>query len=95
MSETNGNHTAHHSEHPIEPDAHSFIVQVWFEEQKQDSHKLLWRGRITHVGSGKQQYITHLNSITHFIAAYLPPQSLGTSIWRHMHHFWSLFKKKP
>lgn len=69
-----------------EPDAHSFVVQVWFEERDDKSDKLLWRGRITHVGSGKRRHVVRLKSITDFIAAYLPQQRRWAAFWRWLHH---------
>ena len=54
-----------------DPDTHSFVVKLWLEETVEESGQAVWRGRITHVTSGKQYYITELDSIAEVIAPYL------------------------
>lgn len=73
----------------IEPDTHSFVVKIWFEKAGTDSHSLLWRGYITHVASGKRQYLTQLHSITDFVENYLPSVSRRTSFIRQLRRFFS------
>jgi len=67
----------------IEPDAHSFVVHIWFEKANPGSNAVLWRGRITHVASGKGRYLTRLSAISDFIATYLYKMGIQPSLrWR-------------
>ena len=54
-----------------DPETHSFVVKLWLEETVEESGEAVWRGRITHVASGKQYYVTELDSIAVIIAPYL------------------------
>jgi hypothetical protein len=35
---------------------HSFVIKIWLEETHTEADKMLWRGSITHVSSGKRRY---------------------------------------
>jgi hypothetical protein len=70
-------------------DTHSFIVRVWFiDEDGEDVpplRKLILRGSIDHVGSGKRMYFYRLRPITDFILDQVGnevkrPISIGASI---------------
>jgi hypothetical protein len=50
---------------------HSFIVRMWLEEVDENTHRGNWRGRITHIPTGKQQYFIDMKSISAFIQSYL------------------------
>ena len=54
-----------------EDHTHSFIIKIWLEESVEETGRAIWRGRITHVPSGKRQYIQHLDEIGAFIAPYV------------------------
>lgn len=54
-----------------DPDTQSFVIKLWLEETVEESGQAIWRGRITHVASGKNYYITELDSIALVIAPYL------------------------
>jgi hypothetical protein len=58
----------------IETSTHSFIIRIWREENDRPS----WRGYITHVPSGEQQYLPDLGDIITFIIPYL--QDMGISV---------------
>lgn len=67
----------------IEPDAHSFVINIWFEKTNASRGDVLWRGRITHVASGKNCNLTHLGAITHFIAPFLHKMGVRPTLaWR-------------
>jgi hypothetical protein len=59
----------------IESNTHSFIVKVWLEEVHEESGKVIWRGHITHVPSGKRRYFEDLAIVNNFILHYL--QEMG------------------
>jgi hypothetical protein len=48
----------------------TFIVKIWSEELAGEGKKASWRGSITHVGSGKKQYIKKLEEISEKIISY-------------------------
>lgn len=50
---------------------HSFVLKIWIEEPTEKSGEVVWRGRITHVASGRRQFITRLNDISEFVWPYL------------------------
>lgn len=78
----------------IEQDAHSFVINIWFEQINPDDPAYLWRGRITHVASGKRRYLTQLNSISEFIHAYLPQQQSGFTWWIRLRQLWHKMKEE-
>jgi hypothetical protein len=59
----------------FESSTNSFVVKIWIESHGDARQKPLWRGHITHVPSNSRQYVSDLDSITGFIAAYL--QEMG------------------
>jgi hypothetical protein len=67
-------------QHP-DPETHSFVIKLWLEETVAESRRGIWRGRITHVGSGKRYYITALSSIARIIAPYLEAMQVDLGIW--------------
>lgn len=52
-------------------DTHSFILKFWQEETGQEEYPTFWRGRITHVTSGKQRYFQALKEAMLFILSFL------------------------
>jgi hypothetical protein len=62
-----------------ETQTHSFIVRIWIEEDGEQAEEVLWRGHVTHVPSGRRQYIQALKEICTFIAAYLEAMGIGGS----------------
>ena len=55
---------------------HSFVVKIWLEEATEAPEQTLWRGYITHVGTGERRYIQRLEDITAFISHFLNPPGL-------------------
>lgn len=53
----------------FEKTTNSFIIKIWLEEA--DQQHVTWRGRITHVTSGKQRYLQNLDEIPLFLVPYL------------------------
>ena len=49
----------------------SFIVRVWLEETAEEAGQATWRGCVTCVPNGTQQYIQDLDEIPRLIAPYL------------------------
>ena len=54
-----------------EEQTHSFVIKFWLEELGEENGRGIWRGHITHVGSGNRQYLKALGEIADFIAFYL------------------------
>jgi hypothetical protein len=50
---------------------HSFIIRMWLEEIDEKTRRGNWRGRITHIPSGQQEYFIDIKSISTFIKSYL------------------------
>ena len=59
-----------------ETQTHSFIIRIWLEE----AEERLWRGHVTHVPSGKRQYVETLEGISHFLDAYLQQMGAASSV---------------
>ena len=55
----------------LEPDAQSFIVKVWIEDNAEAGGHGVWRGHITHIPSHERRYLKSLGEIDDFIAPYL------------------------
>lgn len=55
----------------IQPNTHSFVVKVWLNGQTPQSGRATWRGRITHVPSGRCRYFTETADVGDFITGYL------------------------
>jgi len=59
-----------------------FVVKIWLEEFHGDNDRR-WRGHITHVTSGKTQYIAGLLDIVSFIIPYLMKMQARVNwLWR-------------
>jgi hypothetical protein len=68
---------------PLESTSQSFIVKVWVEDSAEAGGHGVWHGHITHVPSGKRQYIDDLGKIEDFIAPHLEEMGVKLSIrWR-------------
>jgi hypothetical protein len=65
----------------LEVAMHSFIIRIWLEEMAYGAGSSKWRGSITHVPSGSQQYIQDLDSISAFIAGYLQQMGVKFSLF--------------
>ena len=55
----------------LEPDAQSFIVKVWVEDNSEAGSQVKFRGHITHVSSHERRYLKNPGEIEDFIAPYL------------------------
>jgi hypothetical protein len=55
----------------IQPHTHSFVVKVWLVEPDRAIGRHGWRGRITHVPSGRSRHFRNLRAIARFITPYL------------------------
>ena len=64
-----------------DPETHSFVIKLWLEETMAESGQATWRGRITHVSSGKQYYIKELSGIAITIAPYLEEMEVDLGTW--------------
>ena len=58
---------------------HSFVIRIWSEEDLGEDENDIWRGHITHVISGKRNYLQSLDDISHFIQPYLLEKSFKDS----------------
>lgn len=56
---------------PQKASSHSFIVKIWADEIISASNQILWRGHVTHVGSGTRSYLQTLDKVAEFIEPYL------------------------
>jgi hypothetical protein len=67
----------------LEPDAHSFIVKVWVEDNTAAGSQGVFRGHITHVSSHKRRYLKDLGEIEDFIAPHLEEMGVKLGMrWR-------------
>jgi hypothetical protein len=67
----------------IQPNTHSFVVRVWLVDGAPEMGRTAWRGRITHVPSGRYQHFISLKDISAFVTPYL--HQLGvkpTRLWQ-------------
>jgi hypothetical protein len=55
----------------IQPHTHSFIVKVWLTSPEGETSRDTWRGRVTHVPSGRDRHFLDLKELTAFITPYL------------------------
>jgi hypothetical protein len=55
----------------IETNSHTFVLKVWVEEIVEETKSAHWRGRITHVLNGEHIYFEDLETLQHFLEAYL------------------------
>ena len=56
----------------------SFILKIWVESSDFPTETVLWRGHVTHVGSGKRQYFADLSTALNFVLPYL--KAMGIKI---------------
>ncbi|HMQ32796.1 MAG TPA: hypothetical protein PKD53_18850 [Chloroflexaceae bacterium] len=65
---------------PGEPTSHAFVLRVWREE---GPRRPLWRGQITHVGSGARRSLTRLGQLEAFLCDYLEQLRVALPLaWR-------------
>ncbi len=64
-----------------ESKTHSFVIRVWVEEFDELSHRVVWRGHITHVQDRERRSIKTLHEITAFMTPYLSQMGVRAS-WR-------------
>jgi hypothetical protein len=70
-------------EDSLESTSQSFIVKVWVEDSAKETDLGVWRGHITHVPSGKRQYLKNLDEIPDFIAPHLEEMGVRLGMrWR-------------
>jgi hypothetical protein len=70
----------------IQPHTHSFIVKVWLAVPEGETGRHMWRGRVTHVASGRDCHFLELAELKGFITPYL--HQLGvrpTLLWKLTH----------
>jgi hypothetical protein len=68
---------------PLESTSLSFIVKVWVEDSAEAGSQGVCHGHITHVPSGKRQYIDDLGKIEDFIAPHLEEMGVKLGLrWR-------------
>jgi hypothetical protein len=77
-----------------ETNIHSFIIKIWFEELSEEIDQFDWRGHITHVPSGRRQYLKELNGILSFITPYLERAGVKLSSPRRVGQSISWWKRK-
>lgn len=65
----------------IQPGTHSFVVKVWLSDDAQSGRQVAWRGRITHVPSGRCYYFTRTADVTEFLAVYLRQLGVKPTLW--------------
>ncbi len=51
--------------------SHSFVVKFWIEEHDPTTHRLFWRGHVTHVLSGERRHFQSIEKMNHIILPYL------------------------
>jgi hypothetical protein len=62
---------------------HSFIVRVWSERIAAGSNRIIWRGHITHVPSGKRRHLQDMDDVAFFMAPYLHEMGVRLpTLWR-------------
>jgi hypothetical protein len=67
----------------LEPDAQSFIVKVWVEDDIETGGQGVLRGHITHVSSHERRYLKNLDEIEDFIAPHLAEMGIKLGMrWR-------------
>jgi hypothetical protein len=67
----------------LEPDAQSFIVKVWVEDNAETGSQGVFRGHITHVSSHERRYLKNLGEIEDFIVPHLEAMGIKLGIrWR-------------
>ena len=66
----------------LEPDAQSFIVKVWVEDNAEAGGHGVLRGHITHVMSNKRHYLKNLGEIEDFISPYLEEMGVKLGVRR-------------
>jgi hypothetical protein len=59
----------------------SFILKIWLEEASPGAEGHRWRGRITHVPSGAERYLTGLDEMVAFIVPYLEERGVRPKWW--------------
>jgi hypothetical protein len=67
----------------IQPGTHSFVVKVWLSGHGQESGRVAWHGRITHVPSGHRSHFVKMKDMATFMTPYL--HQLGvrpTLLWK-------------
>ena len=77
----------------FESNIHSFIIRVWLEETNEKTGRTALRGHLTHVPSGKRQYIKDLSEIPSLIAFYLGIDGLKANWWNRMKQWLRIQKR--
>lgn len=65
----------------LEPDTHSFVVKIWLEAAPTARQRLIWRGHVTHVGSGQRRSVKSLCEILTFLSIYLQKMGVRPGIF--------------
>lgn len=55
----------------LESYTHSFVIKIWLEETAEEAGKVVWRGHIDHVPSGRRGTFGDLDGVSLFILPYL------------------------
>lgn len=69
-------------EQELDGNTQSFIVRIWHEAAG-EGKALVWRGSVTHVGSGKRAYFRNLNSLKQFVVDWTGMEQPG-SFWQRL-----------
>lgn len=62
---------------PAETNIQSFIIKIWLGEAKTVTGRPTWRGYITHVPSGRRNYLKKLADVIEFMTPYVYPRPLS------------------
>jgi hypothetical protein len=71
---------------------HSFIIKIWFEKSTTLAEPIVWRGRITHVPSEEQWYISDLNAIRPIIETYLREMGVDINPASSLKRWWQRYR---
>jgi hypothetical protein len=69
---------------PSESATFSFIIKIWLEAHDEAGSHVEWRVHITHVPSGRRQYIRDIEEIRRFIVPYLEEAGVEPGGWRRL-----------
>jgi hypothetical protein len=57
----------------VRPDAYTFVLRLWIEEEELDPPPHQWRGHITNVLDGRRCWVQDLGQVERFVTEYLDP----------------------
>lgn len=77
----------------LESSNQSFIIKIWIEETAEEAGDVVWRGHITHVGSGERHYFTVPDDILVFMMPYLRRHGIKFELNHSFPYWWRRWKK--